>query len=104
MSKNRMSQVAAQRTHSMQTVLAGALLSAGLCACDSAPTSPEPSHAPAKPLMVGADRDSHGCIGSAGYAWCEKQTACVRPWELAKEKGFNPGAEEFESFCAKVAK
>jgi hypothetical protein len=31
--------------------------------------------------MVGNDRDSHGCIGSAGYSWCEAANQCVRPWE-----------------------
>ena len=31
--------------------------------------------------MVGADRDEHGCIGSAGYQWCEKPNKCVRRWK-----------------------
>lgn len=31
--------------------------------------------------MVGNDRDSHGCIGSAGYSWCEAKQKCLRPWE-----------------------
>ena len=31
--------------------------------------------------IVGGDRDSHGCIGSAGYLWCEAKASCVRPWE-----------------------
>lgn len=31
--------------------------------------------------IVGGDRDVHGCIGSAGYAWCEARQACERPWE-----------------------
>ena len=30
--------------------------------------------------MVGGDRDEHGCIGSAGYRWCEGLKECVRPW------------------------
>jgi len=30
---------------------------------------------------VGGDRDSHGCIPSAGYMWCEVLQKCVRPWE-----------------------
>ena len=29
----------------------------------------------------GADRDAHGCIGSAGYQWDEAQKKCARPWE-----------------------
>jgi len=31
--------------------------------------------------LVGGDRDSHGCIGSAGYTWCEAKQKCLRPWE-----------------------
>lgn len=31
--------------------------------------------------MVGNDRDEHGCIGSAGYSWCEVKQKCLRPWE-----------------------
>jgi hypothetical protein len=30
---------------------------------------------------VGADRDVHGCIGSAGYTWCEPKNKCLRVWE-----------------------
>ncbi|MCX6769847.1 MAG: transporter substrate-binding domain-containing protein [Candidatus Micrarchaeota archaeon] len=31
--------------------------------------------------MPGSDRDSHGCIGSAGYIWCAEKSKCLRPWE-----------------------
>lgn len=31
--------------------------------------------------MVGNDRDAYGCIGSAGYSWCEAKQKCLRPWE-----------------------
>jgi len=31
--------------------------------------------------IVGGDRDEHGCIGSAGYSWCEPLQQCVRLWE-----------------------
>ena len=34
-----------------------------------------------KSVRVGADRDAHGCIGSAGYTWSEELGACIRPWE-----------------------
>lgn len=30
---------------------------------------------------VGDDRDSHGCIPSAGFMWCEELRKCVRLWE-----------------------
>lgn len=34
-----------------------------------------------KRFMPGSDRDSHGCIGSAGYSWCETKEKCLRIWE-----------------------
>ncbi len=33
--------------------------------------------------IVGGDRDEHGCIGSAGYSWCEPKQKCLRIWEEA---------------------
>lgn len=32
-------------------------------------------------VVVGDDRDSHGCIGSAGYSWSSLMKECIRPWE-----------------------
>ncbi len=49
--------------------------------------------------MAGADRDSHGCIGSAGYSWCERTQNCERPWELAKKENFANTTEAFDVFC-----
>ncbi len=37
------------------------------------------STAPTGPL--GGDKDEHGCIGSAGYSWCEPKQKCLRIWE-----------------------
>lgn len=51
--------------------------------------------------MVGEDRDLHGCIGSAGYSWCEKTAQCERPWELALKENFELSAEHFSQFCQK---
>jgi putative hemolysin len=31
--------------------------------------------------IVGGDKDEHGCIGSAGYSWCELKNKCLRIWE-----------------------
>lgn len=31
--------------------------------------------------LVGNDKDEHGCIGSAGYTWCEDKQKCLRSWE-----------------------
>jgi len=33
------------------------------------------------PQLVGNDSDSHGCIGTAGYTWCEAKQKCLREWE-----------------------
>ena len=56
--------------------------------------APQPASTP------GADRDEHGCIRSAGYSWCAKEGKCVRPWELAKEKGFPSTEEAFRAYCS----
>ena len=48
----------------------------------------------------GADRDDHGCVPSAGYSWCAREAKCVRPWELAKEKGFASTEEAFRAYCS----
>lgn len=45
-----------------------------------------------KPL-VGNDRDEHGCIGSAGYQWCEAKNKCLRIWE----ESCDPGVRNFRS-------
>ena len=70
--------------------------------------------------IVGGDRDSHGCIGSAGYSWCEAKQKCLRQWEekceavlSAKEKAckdnegivvnqdcYCSGTQDFYSTCA----
>lgn len=34
-----------------------------------------------KAPIVGGDKDEHGCIGSAGYSWCELKQKCLRVWE-----------------------
>jgi len=33
------------------------------------------------PILVGNDKDEHGCIPSAGYSWCEAKQKCLRSWE-----------------------
>jgi hypothetical protein len=42
--------------------------------------------------IVGGDKDIHGCIGSAGYSWCEAKQKCLRVWEenCTKECGTCP--------------
>lgn len=58
---------------------------------------------PGTPPVVGGDRDAHGCIGSAGYSWCAREAACVRPWELARQRGFANDASAFDAYCAASA-
>lgn len=61
--------------------------------------APTPAQ-PAQPRAIGGDRDAHGCLVAAGYSWCERERACVRPWELAREKGFDNSADGFSTYCA----
>jgi hypothetical protein len=69
----------------------------GGCAAKSQPeeSPPQPSHS----VAVGGDSDAHGCKASAGYTWCAKENRCVRPWELAKEKGFDVAGDGFKRYC-----
>lgn len=36
--------------------------------------------------VTGGDKDEHGCIGSAGYVWCENKQKCLRTWEESCEE------------------
>ncbi len=40
-----------------------------------------PAATPDAPPLIGGDKDEHGCIGSAGYTWCEPKQKCLREWE-----------------------
>ncbi|MCX6786808.1 MAG: hypothetical protein NTU85_03300 [Candidatus Kaiserbacteria bacterium] len=33
------------------------------------------------PQLIGGQKDSHGCLGPAGYSWCEVKQKCLRVWE-----------------------
>lgn len=68
----------------------------GMMGC-AQPTIPAQHATPAQ--RVGGDRDAHGCIGSAGYLWCARENACVRPWELSAQKSLAQGAEAFQQYC-----
>jgi hypothetical protein len=46
----------------------------------STPNSTQTAATPTS-AVVGSDRDIHGCIGSAGYSWCESKQKCLRVWE-----------------------
>jgi hypothetical protein len=46
---------------------------------------------------VGSDKDSHGCIGSAGYTWCEAKQKCIRIWE---ENCYDPSQDQLQFLLA----
>ena len=71
----------------------GLVLALGGCATSDEPGANSPS-------PTGSDRDAHGCIGSAGYAWCERTSRCERPFELAPKAGFENTPEQFKAYCA----
>lgn len=54
------------------------------------PPTPQEQGSTSVAPIVGGDRDEHGCIGSAGYSWCEPKQECLRPWETP----CNPSPEE----------
>ncbi|WP_419688115.1 hypothetical protein ACN22W_29125 [Burkholderia theae] len=91
------------RITSSASLVAALACAFALSACAAQSSAPADSSAPAAPPMVGGDRDAHGCIGSAGYAWCEQTRQCERPWELAKQKGFANSAQAYEQFCRNAA-
>lgn len=76
-------------------VLSAMVAVACLGGCDSNQDSTKE-----KTGMTGSDRDEHGCIGSAGYTWCERAKQCERPWELAEKEGFENTPEQFEAYCS----
>lgn len=46
-------------------------------------STPLPTVTPTPSQLIGGDKDSHGCIGSAGYTWCQSKNKCLRVWEEA---------------------
>ena len=55
---------------------------------------------PREKALLGGDRDDHGCIGSAGYVWCEVQQDCIRLFEkgIRTEAVDGSGASAFIVF------
>ena len=101
-----------RRRHAVPPVLLAGAVGALLAGCvgtgsRAVPASPvaapaaSPSVSPAAvPVhLVGADRDAHGCIGSAGYRWCARTARCERPWELAAAAAFANDAAAFAAYC-----
>ncbi|MBW3004630.1 DUF333 domain-containing protein [Candidatus Woesearchaeota archaeon] len=38
--------------------------------------------------LIGGQRDEHGCLGPAGYAWVASIGGCMRVWELDDQQKF----------------
>lgn len=57
---------------------------------------PVPGFEDVPEVIVGGDKDEHGCIGSAGYSWCEEKQKCLRFWEESCS-GCDP--IKFDVFC-----
>jgi hypothetical protein len=75
----------------MKIKLLTPLLCLGITACSA--TQPE---------VLGGDRDTHGCIPSAGYSWCESTKTCVRPWELADTAKIENSEAAVKAYCDKI--
>lgn len=89
------------RTFALLALTLAALL---LSACTGGgPVDAAPQASESGTPLPGGDRDAHGCIGSAGYRWCEATQQCERPWELAQARGFENTAEAYGAFCAAPA-
>lgn len=84
----------------LMSLLSG--VAGGAMAADAGPSAKVPGAAPPPQGMPGADRDAHGCIGSAGYSWCARENKCVRPWELAKDKGLGSTEAAFRAYCSET--
>jgi len=83
----------------MKTTTPLVLLVLALAGCAHPEPAPDRAATPAAPV-VGGDRDAHGCIGSAGYQWCQRSGRCERPWELAQAQGLANTAEAIDAWCA----
>ncbi|MFH0832784.1 MAG: hypothetical protein V1900_03640 [Candidatus Aenigmatarchaeota archaeon] len=56
-----------------------------------------------EPPIVGGDKDEHGCIGSAGYSWCEAKKKCLRSWEekctIGEDKPVDIDVDKYKRNC-----
>jgi len=49
-------------------------------------------------VVIGGDKDEHGCLIAAGYSWCEDKGKCLRLWE---EACIDSARESIKEFLAK---
>lgn len=84
----------------------GCLLCCMLCASCQATQKTESESklqvsTPKKPVLLGADKDEHGCRPSAGYSWSELLGECVRLWEVsAKIHYCKPNGNTYQAIYA----
>lgn len=77
-------------------IAVGVAMTLGGCTPDN---SSQMAPSTSSEVLVGSDKDPHGCIGSAGYQWCGHTQKCERSWELAKKVGIENTTEAFENYC-----
>ena len=91
----------------MKTKIGGLTLVTGLiillgAGCNIPQTNKQQAQQPEqKAPLLGGDRDAHGCIGSAGYSWCEAKQKCLRVWE---EKCADEQKEETSTISYLISK
>lgn len=60
-----------------------------------------PTKSSDQPELIGGQTDEHGCIGPAGYTWCEPKQKCLRVWEEACLEDPNFNVEEISTAFSK---
>jgi hypothetical protein len=89
----------------------GGIFGAGYYVATKSPPKPDNiviqsvSPIPTQTQIVGNDKDIHGCIGSAGYSWCELKQKCLRPFEeKCVENTITPTIDETATIISAVKK
>jgi hypothetical protein len=83
------------KSKTIPLIVALAIVGGGLYAFFAYGEMREPR--PSQSILIGGDRDTHGCIGSAGYSWCAPKNKCLRIWE---EPCYANGEEEIQYLLA----
>lgn len=47
----------------------------------------------------GGDKDEHGCVGSAGYEWCQPLNKCIQPFVTTCPSDAKTGGDKDEHGC-----
>lgn len=81
--------------NTMKLLAFGLMISAGC----SEPSKKSEEKIRNEPVKVGADKDDHGCVASAGFTWSEIKKDCVQPFK----DGFRLNPVEIEKGKAVVS-